>query len=247
MPLLDHFHPPLSEQRSWDAFHARWATALADALNMELLSAGYFAEALATLGRVEVDVATEREGRNGAAPAPAASPSAGGVATRTAPAWAPATHTLEMEVVFPDEFQVLVFNPRGGRALVGAIELVSPSNKDRPAARRAFAVKCLSYLQAGVGLIVADVVTDRLFNLHNEMADLLLGEAPRFPGHSALYAAAYRPFRRGEQERVGVWPVELALGQELPVLPLWLRDCETPIRIDLDAAYAEARQRCLIG
>ena len=30
MPLLDHFHPPLSERRHWEAFHSRWAGAIAD-------------------------------------------------------------------------------------------------------------------------------------------------------------------------------------------------------------------------
>lgn len=43
--LLDHFHPPLSERRHWDAFHTRWAAAIADALNDDLLPGGYFAEA----------------------------------------------------------------------------------------------------------------------------------------------------------------------------------------------------------
>ena len=25
MPLLDHFHPPLSDERHWESFHAAWA------------------------------------------------------------------------------------------------------------------------------------------------------------------------------------------------------------------------------
>jgi hypothetical protein len=32
MPLLDHFHPPLSPQRSWESFRSRWANSIADAL-----------------------------------------------------------------------------------------------------------------------------------------------------------------------------------------------------------------------
>ena len=28
MPLLDHFHPPVSERRSWEGFHGLWAAAL---------------------------------------------------------------------------------------------------------------------------------------------------------------------------------------------------------------------------
>ena len=35
MPLLDHFHPPLSEVRHWEAFHTRLATAISDYLNVK--------------------------------------------------------------------------------------------------------------------------------------------------------------------------------------------------------------------
>lgn len=44
MPLLDHFHAPLHPQRHWEAFHSRWASAIADALNADLLPPEYFAE-----------------------------------------------------------------------------------------------------------------------------------------------------------------------------------------------------------
>ena len=47
----------------------------------------------------------------------------------------------------------------GGATLVGAIELVSPGNKDRAEAHRAFAAKCASYLHEGIGLVIIDVVT----------------------------------------------------------------------------------------
>jgi hypothetical protein len=43
VPLLDHFHPPLSERRPWESFHATWATAIADILNCGVLPSGYIA------------------------------------------------------------------------------------------------------------------------------------------------------------------------------------------------------------
>src|SRR5437764_4040551 len=43
VPLLDHFHPPLSERRHWRSFIRAWATYLSSRLNA-LLPAGYFAE-----------------------------------------------------------------------------------------------------------------------------------------------------------------------------------------------------------
>jgi len=58
MPLLDHFHPPLSVDRHWESFHAAWIGSLADALNRQLPE-GYFAEELTHAGAgVEIDVAT---------------------------------------------------------------------------------------------------------------------------------------------------------------------------------------------
>jgi hypothetical protein len=45
MPLLDHFHPPLSLERRWESLHAAWSGSLADALN-RVLPAGYFSEEL---------------------------------------------------------------------------------------------------------------------------------------------------------------------------------------------------------
>ena len=148
--------------------------------------------------------------------------------------------------MFTAEFTVLSVSSAAGPTLVGAIELVSPSNKDRPTARRACALKCLNYLNAGIGLIVVDIVTERRANLHDEMAQLVSGAAPRFPGTPALYAAAYRPFRRGDEEKVSVWPVPLTVGDVLPVLPHWLRAVAEPVRVDLEAAYTEARQRSAI-
>src|SRR4029450_10379924 len=63
MPLLDHFHPPLSTQRHWESFHTTWATAIADALNEDWLPEGYFAEEqLHPAARVEIHVATFEEG-----------------------------------------------------------------------------------------------------------------------------------------------------------------------------------------
>src|SRR2546423_15620395 len=111
MPLLDHFHPPLSRERSWEHFHARWAAALADALNMGGLPAGYFAEMQVHVGsRVEVDLGTFEERGNGPA-----TPPSGGVATAVAsPVWAPPAPALVMPAVFPDELEVLVYDTEGG-------------------------------------------------------------------------------------------------------------------------------------
>ena len=154
MPLLDHFHPPLQGHRHWEGFHGRWAAAMTDGLN-ENLPPEYFAEFQVTLGtRIEVDVATFTE--DGAPEAPR--PDGAATAVQTC-VWAPPAPVAVLPAVFPDDFAVHVFSSMAGPTLVAAIELVSPGNKDRDEARRAFAAKCAAYLQRGIGLIVVDIVT----------------------------------------------------------------------------------------
>lgn len=244
MPLLDHFHPPLSPQRHWESFHVNWAGAIADALNDRLLPEGYFAEEHARLGaRVEIDVATFSalqhdlpDNGNRAA------------ATLTHRTWTPPAAAFAVPVAFPDSFEVLVTRSEGGTTLVAAIELVSPANKDREAHRAAFAVKCAGYLSEGVGLLVIDIVTSRQANLHNEIMRLLghEGAAYGLPAAAALSPVAYRPIVRQGVEQVDVWPRELRVGDALPVLPLAL-DAETCLPLDLEATYTTARRRRRLG
>ncbi|HZL34652.1 MAG TPA: DUF4058 family protein [Tepidisphaeraceae bacterium] len=242
MPLLDHFHPPLRVARHWESFFACLAIAISDALNGPSLPEGYFAETEMHIGsRVEVDVATfelpfasERTG--------ALREEEGGVATAPAAVWAPPAADMSMPAIFPDSAEVLVYSNRAGPVLAAAIELISPGNKDRPEARRGFAAKCATYLQQGIGLIIVDIVTDRHANLHNELIGLLEVGEKFLISPDDLYAVAYRPIRRTNIERIDVWPAALAVGKQLPLLPLAL-DRDICLPLDLEAAYTEARQR----
>jgi hypothetical protein len=127
--------------------------------------------------------------------------------------------------------------------LVAAIELVSPANKDRPAARRAFAIKCASYLLQGVGLVIVDVVTDRHAHFHDEIIELLeLDASFRSPIKSPLYAASYRTVHRENTEQIDVWVEALRTGTALPTVPLHIQGFRT-IPLDLEAAYTDARKR----
>ena len=216
MPLLDHFHPPVSEHRSWEGFYGLWAAALVEKLNGDILGAEYFADMQVHIGsQVEVDVATIEESAGGV--------DRGGAATATTigAVWTPPATSLILPTVFPDDIEVQVFATVTGNSLVGAIELVSPGNKDRPETRRAFAAKCVSYLTCGIGLIVVDIVTNRLANLHNEIVDLIGRSEPCLLAPSAkTYAAAYRPSRQPAGDQIELWPKILTVGQSLPLLPL---------------------------
>ncbi len=238
MPLLDHFHPPLSQRRHWESFHAAWAGSLVDALNQRVLPRGFVAEEQVHAGaQIEIDVATFEE----TASAP---PNASGGATALAAAvWTPAAAPLVMPASFPEGVTVEVWNTDGGMRLVGVLEIVSPGNKDRAIKRRLFAAKCATYLAKGIGLVIVDIVTNRRANLHNELADLMgLEAALRMPADQSLYAAAYRPLRIEQAELVHLWPTPLAVGQPLPTVPLSL-EAERCVAVDLEAAYLDACQR----
>ncbi len=232
MPLLDHFHPPLSQQRHWDSAYGAWAEAIAKHLNEGLLPERYFAEARVKIStRVEIDVSTFTG--NGES-------DAGGVGVAL---WAPPrpAAVVPLEFTDPGIFEVQVFNDEGGPRVVAAIELASPANKDRPSNRRAFAVKCASYLHEGVGVIVVDVVTERKANLHAELLDML--KAPVPPTVSALgdlYAVAYRTTIADEGSRLELWPHGLTLGGTLPTLPLWIHP-EQSVPVELERTYQAAR------
>ena len=238
MPLLDHFRGDLRDRRHWESFHSAWASEIMARLNQKVLPDGYFAEATVTLsGRIEVDVASFEEERLHAGPDPSGN---GGVAVET---WAPPVTTLLMPAIFPDDIEVQVFSSSGGPTLVAAIELVSPGNKDRPEARRAFAAKCAAYLQRGIGLVIVDIVTERQANLHDELVTLLgQPETFLFPFDSVLYAVAYRPARREKNNFIELWPHALVVGQPLPTVALALRRGPT-LPLELETTYTATRER----
>jgi hypothetical protein len=227
MPLLDHFHPPLSAHRHWQSFHTAWAGEIARQLNHALLPSRYFAEPNVQIGAtIEIDVATFDE-------AGAASANGAGVATAV---WAPPRPPLTAPLDFAhlDAIEIQIFQDEQGPRVVAAIELVSPANKDRPSHRQAFAVKCASYLQQSIAVVVVDLVTSRAADLHAEVLRLL-NVSTASPAQ--LYAAAYRPVSIGEVAHLEAWPNALALGAELPTLPLWL-SADLALPLDLEQSYS---------
>ena len=222
MPLLDHFHPPLSRTHPWRAFHGAWAAATARLLNAGGLPPGYYAVPfLDRDGPVEIDVAALES------PDPAVG---------TGDGWQPDAPGVTVAVEWPpaDDVRVEVLSDDGDPRLAAAVEFVSPRNKDRPKAREAFAAKCAGYLGRGCGLVVVDVVTTRRADLHADLLAALGGEPPTELWPS-LSAVAYR----AGPDRLQAWPTPLDLGRPLPTVPLWLAP-DLPVRLDLDAGYAAA-------
>jgi hypothetical protein len=233
MPLLDHFHPPLHGPRRWEGFHHAWATVIAQQLNRGLLPVEYYAEPEISLGpNFEIDVATLELD---------ASSSGGGSSTDTL-TWAPPKPELSVRVDFSrlDAIEIRVYQDVAGAELRAAIELISPANKDRTGSRLTFAAKCAGYLKHGISVVIVDVVTARAANLHREIFEVLGVKSRRAAWQSptGLYAVAYRAVPVIKAPRVEAWLETLALGETLPVLPLWLSPglC-IPLR--LEESYTE--------
>ncbi len=149
---------------------------------------------------------------------------------------APPQPTLSVGVDFHqlDVFEIQVHR-EGGLEMVAAIELVSPRNKDRQTARRHFAAKCAAYLQAGVSVVVVDVVTSRRANLFAALLEQL-GQAHGGHELTDLYAVACRATPSDEPTKLEAWVAPLTLGGVLPTLPLWLEvDLAEPL--DLERSY----------
>ncbi|HVW38264.1 MAG TPA: DUF4058 family protein, partial [Pirellulales bacterium] len=190
MPLRDHFRSPLDDVHSWDELHGMWPAMIVRAL-AEILPEPYFAAPGVHLGTLyEIDIATYREGELRAEEGQ--NLEQGGLALA---AYAPPQPTLTVEPRLPkqDVYEVRVYDSRRKRRLVAAIEIVSPSNKDRGDTRGTFLSKVAALLEHGVCVSIVDVVSTSDFNLFAELlsfvasGDPSLGDRP-----TPIYAATVR-------------------------------------------------------
>lgn len=241
MPLRDHFRPPVRRYAAWESLHAMWPGTIVQSL-ADKLPPQYAAEPRVRLGAFfEVDVGTlERDDdRHEAAEAEPFTSDDGGGGVATA-VWAPARPSITDEIDPPtaDEYEVLVYDVEYEHRLVAVIELVSPSNKDRPENRRAFATKCAALLHQRVSVTIVDPVTIRASNLFRETMGLMGLTAPA--AEPPLYAVACRVVdNRRRHWRFEAWDHVLEIGQRLPTLPLWLA-ADLAVPLDLEESYEAA-------
>jgi hypothetical protein len=235
MPLRDHFRSPLDDVHSWDELHGMWPAMIVRKL-IEVLPEPYFAAPGVHLGTLyEVDVGTYRD-----PPAESNGPDGGegGVAVAT---YAPPKPTLTLEPRLPnqDVYEVRIYNSRRNRRLVAAIEIVSPSNKDRPETRGTFVAKVAALLKHDICVSIVDVVSTSDFNLYAELMRFLESADPALGDEAPpMYAATLRMRYEDRRRMMDNWYHPLALGQPLPTLPIWLKETWA-IALDLESSYEE--------
>lgn len=206
--LLDHFHSPLKDSRPWTGFHSLWASKLAVAVSRQLPD-GWFA-APTVHWAIEVDVAAFEESDQQT------------LASQAAQSITIPEPTKTIDFAFTtDVVEVQVYRDLGELTLVGAIELLSPANKDRPENREAFVSKCDTLLRDAVGLVLIDIVTTRQANLH---ADLMQRFGESAEERSELYQVAYRPFPSESGPALSIWYRSLEIGGGIPPTLLFLKE-----------------------
>jgi hypothetical protein len=234
MPLRDHFRSPLDDVHSWDELHGMWPATIVRAL-IEVLPEPYYAAPGVHLGTLfEVDVGTYRE----RGPAPAGANGGGGAAVAT---YAPPKPTITVEPRLPlqDVYDVRIYDSRRNRRLVAVIEIVSPSNKDRPETRGAFLSKVTSLLEQDICVSIVDVISTSNANLYAELMDFVETIDPALGEHPpATYAATLRMRYDDRRRLMDDWYHPLPVGQPLPTLPIWLNQ-SLPISLDLESTYEE--------
>jgi hypothetical protein len=123
--------------------------------------------------------------------------------------------------------------------LVAALELISPRNKDRPAARAAYLHRYLSYLQDSVHLLLVDVHRRPMnFSFADALDQELHIALPPLPAPMAVAYRVGEPAPQGGRF-VAIWRRTLSVGQPLPTMLLPLT-VHTAIPVNLDETYRRA-------
>jgi hypothetical protein len=202
---------------------------------LTILPAGFRAAPRVHLGSsFEVDVTAYATGSRDAQ-----GPESGAGNTATVTALSP-TFTAEADVADQDEYEVLVYDLERGRRLVAAIEIVSPSNKDRADTRDLFAGKVAALLQQGVCVSLVDLVSIRQANLYAELLARLGQSDPHLaPTPPPLYAVSLRSRKPpGGRLLLDAWFYPMSVGDPLPTLPIWLSG-DLRVMLPLETSYQE--------
>ena len=227
MPILDHLNPDIADVTPFEAFHTQWAAHIVIDLN-ERLPEGFLAMPHTHLGEREIDVRTDKF--------------LDAVKKQELKAIYQPQSPVTANAEFPTEFEVFVdYIERGRHITVGVIEITSPANKARPSERDSFVAKCKNLIAKNVSLILVDICSPPLFNLHNQLLQSLritcgfMEESRERP----LYCTAYRRTSSVEAKpAVNIWTYPLKVRNVLPELPLFVTS-DVSIPVNLEATYLE--------
>ncbi|HQU41652.1 MAG TPA: DUF4058 family protein [Pirellulales bacterium] len=218
-------------------FHGLWIAALNNLLNGGLLPPGFYAYPEQHAGRFIADLIL----LHAAAPANLPSPpaSTGGLAVAEAPP--KVRHRSELSPSARARRRTLAIRHVSGHRLVAVLEIVSPSNKDRPEHVAELAGKIDGLLSAGVHVLLVDPFPPGHHDPNG--LDAVVREfygapepSPEPDAEEPLTVVAYR----------AALPIEsylehFAAGTALPEMPLFFQ-ADRYINVPLEASYMSAFQ-----
>jgi hypothetical protein len=214
-------------------FHHTWITEIKRALNRGLLPRDHYPLAEQIAGGLGPDVLTWQRPGNGAPPAPEP---AGGIALATAPPKVQFRLRAEPDV-YAAKAKAVVIRHASNHRVVAIVEIVSPGNKNNRHGLRAFVAKALEMLQAGVHLLIVDLLPPGPRDpqgIHKAIWDELIDNDFALPPDKPLTLAAYSADRYPE---AFVQPA--AVGAPLPDMPLFLTP-DVYVLAPLEATYQAA-------
>lgn len=219
-------------------FHTTWIAAIRSALNEGVLPEGYYALAEQHTGQGITDVLT--------LPASPASserrlpplPAMGGTAVAEAPPMVRRRQTMALSELRSRRRTVAIRHVSGHR-LVALLEIVSPANKDRQEHVQAFAQKAAEALDAGVHLLLVDLLPPGphdLAGMHGAIVAFLEGSGAGYdlPPDEPLTLASY-----AAGPVLEIYLEHLAPGVSLPEMPLFLSP-DRYVGVPLEATYTSA-------
>lgn len=210
----------------WRSFHNHWIVRLVEYLNGGILPQGLQARPTETLVGIEPDVLLlQREDgwdTNGLRPQP------------TPLSTATTTAVLPPPADWP---MVGIYSTYDQSRLVAVIEVVSPGNKDRPEAIRAFVEKILFLLHDGIHVIIIDAISLPTHPLRASLLQRL--EQPEAIDHPLWVSSFCAVPEHDPTPRLTVreWAYECATGKPLPIVPLFLHSDQHWVMVDLESTY----------
>lgn len=219
-------------------FHVAWIAEIRKSLNGGILPEGFYALAEQHAGHSIADVLTLHVSPATATPLPYL-PVTGGTAVAETPPKVRRRETVEPAAL--SRRRSLAVRHVSGHRLVALLGIVSPSNKDRPRTVEEFTAKAVDALDAGVHLMLADLLPPGPYDpqgMHGlirqrlEQADEPYSRPADEPLTLASYAAG---------PRVEVYLEHLAAGWPLPDMPLFLNP-DRYVSVPLGRTYADAYQ-----
>ena len=223
------------------AFHLGWLGHLQAAMNEGLLPPDYYAlaeqhatPAAKQAARVVADLLTlHGPADDNPPPLP---PAAGGLALAEAP---PKVKHHSIATPSPRTTRrTLALRHVSGHRLVAVVEIVSPSNKDRPENVEELASKIAALLEAGIHVLLVDLFPPGPHDprrIHGAIGTWTAdGVREELPSDAPLTLASYRA-----NGFIDAYVETLAVGQPLPDMPLFFH-AERYINVPLAATYAAA-------